>query len=544
MKLTQKQFLFRFTPPQKLGIRNVNLFTLSISLLAGLMIGSLSQKAFAQGKDMGESPVWMWRNQGRSSGGNSGYTAPAGPSPAEQARNQRITESNTANDQGVAIYNKRDWAKAVAYFQEAVNKNPDNPACRTNLAHAQDALKAERAHQQAQQAHQQRLSEAYNTNERGNALFKKGDLAKAVQLYEEAARKSPNDKTIRGNLAEAQRQLQAQHAEADAKQRDKTAASNMQRAINSFAETLNAAPASSGGLDFDGRNSGTPPGGGGNGGGLDFISTVPTASAARLPATLEFGDPMVVNAQNVPSGLPPAVDTAIAGGFASAPPGVSDRVRKGFQAATTGDWNVASAWFEDALKRDPGNVALKNLVAAARSTAASPVPKLSVAQGMVVLDAYLDRGLDAQLGGDAAQVKATARSSAASPTSKLTTAQGLQLPTAEDLKLLFDQRSRAQVVADEVFMEGLDPGSKKFNAAERAASLKAAQASGDAERIRLLQDMYKTYDLEKSRVGRVTAPASATTGDRPAAPFLQLLLDAMTKPDPRGSSKPVSAVRD
>jgi len=70
-----------------------------------------------------------------------------------------------------------------------------------------------------------------------------------------------------------------------------------------------------------------------------------------------------VDARNVPSGLPKSVDDAIAAAYSSAPPGVSDRVRKGFQAVMTRDWKVAKAWFQDALNRDPNNVGLKSLVA-------------------------------------------------------------------------------------------------------------------------------------------------------------------------------------
>lgn len=71
----------------------------------------------------------------------------------------------------------------------------------------------------------------------------------------------------------------------------------------------------------------------------------------------------VVDARNVPSGLPKGLDDAIAGAYSEAPPGVSDRVRKGFQAVMSKDWKVAKAWFQDALNRDPNNAGLKRLVA-------------------------------------------------------------------------------------------------------------------------------------------------------------------------------------
>lgn len=73
-------------------------------------------------------------------------------------------------------------------------------------------------------------------------------------------------------------------------------------------------------------------------------------------------DPMVVDARHVRSGLPKSVDDAIATGYSGAPPGVSDRVRKGFQAVTTHDWKLAKAWFEDALNHGPHNAGLKRLV--------------------------------------------------------------------------------------------------------------------------------------------------------------------------------------
>lgn len=73
-------------------------------------------------------------------------------------------------------------------------------------------------------------------------------------------------------------------------------------------------------------------------------------------------DTSVVDARNVPSGLPVSVDRAIATAYAHAPSGVTDRIRKGFQAVMLNDWSVAKAWFKDALNHDPKNLNLKRLV--------------------------------------------------------------------------------------------------------------------------------------------------------------------------------------
>ncbi|MBI3718676.1 MAG: hypothetical protein HY252_08785 [Sphingobacteriales bacterium] len=73
-------------------------------------------------------------------------------------------------------------------------------------------------------------------------------------------------------------------------------------------------------------------------------------------------DPKIVNGCNVPSGLGKKIDSAIAAEYDKAPEGVSDRVRKGFQAIQVHDWTVAKAWFQDALLRDKDNPGLKKLV--------------------------------------------------------------------------------------------------------------------------------------------------------------------------------------
>lgn len=95
----------------------------------------------------------------------------------------------------------------------------------------------------------------------------------------------------------------------------------------------------------------------------NYLAAVTHAAQRKPSSPLSSSDSSVVDARNVPSGLSKSVEHAIATAYANAPPGVSDRVRKGFQAVVEGDWKVAKAWFEDALKRDPGNANLKRLVA-------------------------------------------------------------------------------------------------------------------------------------------------------------------------------------
>ena len=213
----------------------------------------------------------------------------------------------------------------------------------------------------------------------GEAAYKRGDVEQANRELELAKQYLPNNKVIRDDLAITRNELAAREQAKIAEQRDKAAAKNMQQSIQNFTQTLNATP-SSGGLDFDGRNSGNPPSAGGNGGALDFTSVVSANNQTPPASALPSGDPRVVDSRKAPLGLSTPVENAIAGAYANTPPGVSDRVRKGFQAAADRDWKVAKAWFEEALNRDPSNANLKRLVALAGAT---PEPNKQAAASSV-----------------------------------------------------------------------------------------------------------------------------------------------------------------
>ena len=114
------------------------------------------------------------------------------------------------------------------------------------------------------------------------------------------------------------------------------------------------------------------------------------------PPNQPVTDPMVVDARHVPTGLPASLETEIP----NTPAG--DRVRKGFQAIQDHDWNVARAWFQDALLRDPGNTGIARLVDLASFTlkrespphlgAASAAPQIGAAAttpGVDTIDTHL-----------------------------------------------------------------------------------------------------------------------------------------------------------
>ena len=166
--------------------------------------------------------------------------------------------------------------------------------------------------------------------QQGNAAFERNDPAGALVLFKRALATDPNSLTEDGKkwVQELESRLNAAYA--------------TQQTVDAFAQTLR--PASSSGE-------------------LDFVS----------------GSTAVVDASNVPTGLPKSVAEMIP----ATPAG--DRVRKGFQAIANHDWTVAKAWFEDALNREPGDPGLQNLVDLAKFTLEkqrekAPPPRMSPAE--------------------------------------------------------------------------------------------------------------------------------------------------------------------
>lgn len=187
---------------------------------------------------------------------------------AEEARQKILQAAWDANHQGIEYLNKGDLSSAIASYQASLAKNPDDPVVRKNLAHAQSRL----------------------ANDRGLAAYNHGDWASAVAFFQESLNRNPypeNNGVIQNNLTASQSQLQAEQA----KLQDKAAATAMQQSIKNFAQSLNAKPVPA-------KTAA------GNGGGLDFLPASPPSGATPAAATLEFGDPMVVDARTATAGPP------------------------------------------------------------------------------------------------------------------------------------------------------------------------------------------------------------------------------------------------
>ena len=409
-------------------------------------------------------------------------------------------------------------------------------------------------------------SPGHALNELGVQAYNKGDWATALAYFERAIQQDPNDPVMRKNLANARENLEAQQrkekVEREAMEqlrRNKAAADNMQQSIQSFSQTLNAAPVS-GGLDFDGRTAESAPSNG-QSGGLDFTASVPAAVQAKRTSAVPANDPKVVDARNVPPGLPPAVDSAIAGAFVSAPAGVSDRVRKGFQAGAAGDWLAAQAWFADALSRDPSNAALQNLMVAARSGAApAPVAQAASLPRDEVADLY-HKGYEAVIAGDrpgaiaafeAAMRRDPGRGGSIGTyvaylraTSK-PTPPGLQLPQDSDQQYLFDS-TRPPAPAPKptpTFIIGSD--GQLIQVPENSDQKSTTYIKGkDGELMAVPQrsDIMIFSPATTPASPPRPVPVQPATAVPAANPFLKLLLDALTGPEKPGKSKAVGSAR-
>jgi tetratricopeptide (TPR) repeat protein len=197
-------------------------------------------------------------------------------------------------------------------------------------------------------AAQQRQQDARNLNDQGIQYGNKGQWKLAMDAFKAALDKWPDNETIRQNLkaasdkvadGEAQKKREQQQQFEKAKQ---DALSSM-KGISENELGLKGIGASD---DF----------------GLKGVGETKTSDFGLKSLSDVNTDPMVVDARNVPSGLPKSVDAAIP----HTPAG--DRMRKGFQAVQAGDWKAALAWFQDALNQEPGDPGLQRLVDLAQFT--------------------------------------------------------------------------------------------------------------------------------------------------------------------------------
>ncbi len=252
------------------------------------------------------------QSQAPSNNNNNRNTGPTAYQLAIEENNRHIDAANEQFDKGWDAYRQGDYAAALAYFQNAEAESSFK-GFRRAIAIANAAI----------------------DNNKGIDAEHRGDYAAELDYFKQAYELYHSD-VYRKNIGIAQNEIAGDHQQ-------QVTDTNIKQTVQTFAQTLSAAP-SSNALDFDGQDSNT------------------TSSNADKNSGLDFGDPNVVDARNVPTGLPKEVENSIP----ATPAG--NGVRKGLQAIQTHDWKVALAWFQDALNKQPGDPGLERLVDLAQYT--------------------------------------------------------------------------------------------------------------------------------------------------------------------------------
>ncbi len=285
---------------------------------------------------------------------------------AESAYAQKVYRYNNLVDQASAAVKARNWEEAIRIANEALSILDDS-GLRKKIALWKSQLLVDQANRttnmsdridlvrRALASHEdpdvrawlnqaQAYLDAQNLNAQGQSAYDSGDYARAERHFAQAQQTAPGDPAFAKNVRLAQGQMQLQRDQSQVK----TSLSQLTDTIN---RTETASTATTSGLDF--MPAGAAPADTGSGSHPYDANRAAIMTTPELPSTL---DPMVVDTSNVATGLPSSVETEIP----HTPAG--DRVRKGFQAIMNHDWQVARAWFKDALDHDPGNAGIERLI--------------------------------------------------------------------------------------------------------------------------------------------------------------------------------------
>ncbi len=125
-------------------------------------------------------------------------------SSSSKAEALRQTASRTLNSLGVAYFEKQEFEKAVAAFQDALKYDPSNADMRTNLGMIYFQLgQFDKVTETLTQVFQARQSDQRVLTALAVAHFAEGRYGEAASFYEKLATLVPNDSVLRLTLAVA-----------------------------------------------------------------------------------------------------------------------------------------------------------------------------------------------------------------------------------------------------------------------------------------------------------------------------------------------------
>lgn len=110
-----------------------------------------------------------------------------------------------------AAYEKKNYQKALKYYQSAQKNAPDDIDLSDEMGQSAyksgDFEKAEKIYQQNNQNKKSSKSKSRNYHNLGNSRMKQKNYQGAVEAYKESLRNNPDDEQTRYNLSEAKRQI-------------------------------------------------------------------------------------------------------------------------------------------------------------------------------------------------------------------------------------------------------------------------------------------------------------------------------------------------
>ena len=113
----------------------------------------------------------------------------------EEARKREAFKLN--KKKGNRAYRAGRWKEAIDYYKKALRRFPDDRGIRKNLTNAQNAIAKENT----------KKEDAFELNSKGIQAYRAGNWKEAIDYYEKALRKFPNDMLIRQNLTNAKNAL-------------------------------------------------------------------------------------------------------------------------------------------------------------------------------------------------------------------------------------------------------------------------------------------------------------------------------------------------